>query len=104
MLYLHFYLLGLGNIFTSTEVLFGREVAGVLMLVTLLPIVCTQLSDYKFRTDKRYLELIQEYPWLLRKNETPEGSEKRMKPVYEILYLLFTYLIWFPLTVLIMLC
>jgi hypothetical protein len=93
-----------GNFFASTEKLFGRRAAGVLMLVTLLPIVCTQLSDYKFRTDKRYLELIQEYPWLLRKNETPEGSEKRMKPVYEVLYLLFTYFIWLPVIVYVIVC
>jgi hypothetical protein len=94
---LHFW--GGGNIFNLIEQGFGKKVAGISMIITIFIIACVQLYKGKFRNEKAYLNLVRKYPRLLRENETSEGSEKRMKPIYEVLYLLFTYFIWLPVIV-----
>lgn len=82
------------GIFGLLDQLFGKEVECIALIIAIFVIACVQLYKGKFRNEKAYLYLSRKYPRLLRENETSEGSEKRMKPICEVLYMLLKYFIW----------
>jgi hypothetical protein len=82
------------GIFGLLDQWFGKEVEGIALIIAIFVIACVQLYKSRFRNEKAYLYLARKYPRLLRENETSEGTEKRMKPIYEVLYMLLKYFIW----------
>jgi len=76
--------------------LFGKLVTGYIVFACFCIFVLYELFSHRYRNGALYKKLVEKHPKLLQNINLSETSEKRMKPIYEMLYILLVYLIWIP--------